>query len=424
MKTLIIAPRFHPAVGGYEHYLMKVARSLVQEGTEVTVFTTNAYDMEYFWLPEYRNIPTLGEQLDGISIRRFPIEHGKWRRRATRLLGLLPSTRLRALYWRPAFPVKDLWFALQSESFDQVHVGPLPFNFFIYAGIAAARAKKAPIIVTPATHLGPADSDIVRKEFVRRFQIDLLNRCHTVLVSTRAERDWLARLGVTPEKLSLYNLGIDIDQVSGGHARQFRTRHQISQPIILFLGTKTYEKGIFDLIGAMRTRWEAGDESRLVLAGQSTAAFYKFLQEQPAWVLERIVDLGIISHAEKVDALAAADVLALPSRVESFGFVYIEAWANRKPVIGANIPTTAEVISHGVDGLLVEFGDVNELAHALGKLLSDSTLRQKMGEEGWKKTTSHYSWNRAWQTLAPHFYADAPSPGHTVHGSRTVSRAT
>lgn len=424
MKTLIVAPRFHPVIGGYEYYLMKVAQSLVQEGGQVTVFTTNAYDMESFWLPEYKNIPTFEEQVDGISVRRFPIEHKKWRRRATRLLGLLPSTRLRALYWRPAFPVKGLRSALQGESFDQVHVGPLPFSSFIYAGLAAAQAKKARVIATPATHLGPAHSDVVRKHYVRRFQIELLNRCHTVLVSTRAERDWLARLGVMPEKLCLYNLGIDIDQVSGGDACQFRTKHRISQPIVLFLGTKTYEKGIFHLIGAMRTRWEAGDESRLVLAGQSMADFHKFMQTQPAWVLKRIVDLGIISHAEKVDALAAADVLALPSRIESFGLVYTEAWANRKPVVGANIPSTAEVISHGVDGLLVEFGDVNELAHALGKLLSDSTLRQKMGEEGWKKTTSHYSWNRAWQTLAPHFYADAPSPGHTVHSSRTVSRAT
>lgn len=133
--------------------------------------------------------------------------------------------------------------------------------------------------------------------------------------------------------------------------------------------------------------------------------FRNFMAEQPRWVQERIVDTGIISDVEKADILAAADVLALPSRVESFGLVYLEAWANKKPVIAADIPATAEVVSHGVDGLLVEFGDVDALARALEKLLADPTLRQEMGKRGWRKTVTHHSWDKAWPKLAPHFCA-------------------
>lgn len=403
MRNLILAPRFHPVLGGYEYYLFRVARALLEAGQPVQVFTTNAYDQEYFWCKDFRSIFPLAEELDGLRMRRFPIVHRKWRRRASRLLSFLPSTRLRALYARPAFSVASLSSALQEAAFDQIHLGPLPHSGLIYSGIRAAYAKKARIVATPATHLGPADSDVVRRFYVRRFQIDLLNRCHRILVSTRVERDWLTRLGVKPEKLALYSLGIDIGAVTGGNPSDFRERHQIFEPFVLFLGTKAFEKGVFHLVKAMASLWKRGHQTRLVLAGPTFGEFSQFLREQPGWVRGRIHDIGIISENEKRDLLAATEVLALPSRVESFGLVYLEAWANKKPVIAANIPAVAEVVSHGVDGLRVEFGDTEGLARSLEELLENPSLRQKMGHRGWQRTIVYHTWEKCWEQIAPHF---------------------
>ena len=65
--------------------------------------------------------------------------------------------------------------------------------------------------------------------------------------------------------------------------------------------------------------------------------------------------------------LAAADVFAMPSRTDSFGIVYLEAWLYRLPVIAARTWGMSDVVRNGEDGLLVPFGDVSVLAQTLGR---------------------------------------------------------
>src|ERR671939_15570 len=69
---------------------------------------------------------------------------------------------------------------------------------------------------------------------------------------------------------------------------------------------------------------------------------------------ERIVEIEKGSADEKSAALDACSVYAMPSLHETFGIGYLEAWLHGKPVLGGDIPPLREVITHGVDGLLVQ----------------------------------------------------------------------
>ena len=106
----------------------------------------------------------------------------------------------------------------------------------------------------------------------------------------------------------------------------------------------------------------------------------------------RIIELDAVSLEEKTSALAACEVLCVPSVQESFGGVFVEAWKMGKPVIGADIPAVAEVISDGVDGFI---GQPNAafLAEKLLTLLSDAPLRERMGKAGLEKAQSCYDWS-------------------------------
>jgi glycosyltransferase involved in cell wall biosynthesis len=104
--------------------------------------------------------------------------------------------------------------------------------------------------------------------------------------------------------------------------------------------------------------------------------------------------LGFVAKRTQADILAATDVLALPSRTDSFGIVFLDAWANGVPVIGANAGGIPGVVTDGVDGLLVPFGDVPALATFLRRLLDDRSLRHRMGEAGRAKVLEHYTWDR------------------------------
>ena len=75
----------------------------------------------------------------------------------------------------------------------------------------------------------------------------------------------------------------------------------------------------------------------------------------------------------------------MPSRTDSFGIVYLEAWLNGVPVIGARAGGVPEVITDGVDGYLVDFGDVAALANRIELLLRRPEAARAMGEAGRRK---------------------------------------
>jgi len=89
-------------------------------------------------------------------------------------------------------------------------------------------------------------------------------------------------------------------------------------------------------------------------------------------------------------AYADADVFVLPTQVEGFGVVFLEAMYHRLPVVAVRASATPEVVEDGVTGLLVSPGDSNELSAALIALLSDAERRRAMGEAGRRRVERLY----------------------------------
>jgi N-acetyl-alpha-D-glucosaminyl L-malate synthase BshA len=79
------------------------------------------------------------------------------------------------------------------------------------------------------------------------------------------------------------------------------------------------------------------------------------------------------------EKLASADLFLLPSQLESFGLAALEAMACEVPVIATNVGGVPEVVEHGVDGYLVEPGDVATAARYAIELLSRADRGREMG---------------------------------------------
>jgi glycosyltransferase involved in cell wall biosynthesis len=82
----------------------------------------------------------------------------------------------------------------------------------------------------------------------------------------------------------------------------------------------------------------------------------------------------------------------MPSRTDSFGIVYMEAWLCGKPVIGARAGGVPAVISDEQDGLLVDFGAVADLASKIKTLLVNPGLAARFGQAGRAKVLADYTW--------------------------------
>ena len=79
--------------------------------------------------------------------------------------------------------------------------------------------------------------------------------------------------------------------------------------------------------------------------------------------------------------------------METFGIVYLEAWLYDKPVIGAQAGGVPDVITDGVTGYLVPFGDVPALAARIGALLADPVLRGQLGRAGHAVVLRDHTWD-------------------------------
>lgn len=120
---------------------------------------------------------------------------------------------------------------------------------------------------------------------------------------------------------------------------------------------------------------------------------------------EADLDLGRVNDLDKADALAACDVMALPSSVESFGIVYTEAWAYGKPVVCGPSPASQELVERYGAGLVGSM-QPDQLAKSLERLLDEPQLRTRLGNAGRDAVQSELSWSsvakchrKAWDRL-------------------------
>jgi len=107
---------------------------------------------------------------------------------------------------------------------------------------------------------------------------------------------------------------------------------------------------------------------------------------------DRIRFLGRLPYRETMQQIARADVFSLPSWGEAFGIVYLEAMARMRPTIGCLENGAADIITDGVDGMLVPPRDFEALALAFQRLATQPGLRRELGRNA-RRTAEGYSWD-------------------------------
>lgn len=381
----------------------------MRRGHQVTVVTTDAFDQELFWNPRKDRIPTPVEMHNGVEIRRLPVRHlpggrlafGGIRRAMFALSGVpLDVSGILARMARFVPWVPDLDRALDhlDDDYAVVHGMNVCFESLLLPALSLARRRGIPFIITPLIHLGESDGSIVRRYYTMPHQIRLISEADAVLAQTSIEIDYLIGNGIDPERVILAGVGVNPEEVLGGVGQRFReTTGLDARPLVVYVGTSAYDKGTVHLVDAMCRLWARNNKAStadLVLAGPVFDQFRAYLSRLPAHDRARIHLLGFVDEQTKRDLFDAATIVAMPSRTDSFGIVYLEAWLYRKPVIGAWAGGVPAVVDDGIDGFLVEFGDVEELSRRIEELLNDPDLSHTMGERGHAKVLERYTWDR------------------------------
>lgn len=407
-SILHIIQRYYPYTGGSEQVAQVLAERQAADGHHVQVWTTNAWDLDHFWARNRRTIDQAHEMHNGVAIRRFPVVRLPTPaitypiiRRLMVEIGRLPRTApilRRMAMITPRVP--SLLTALRSSPQpDLIHTANITLDFTILPALKYAQQHTIPFIITPYVHLGePHDRSLVRY-YTMPHHIEIMRQSDRVIVMTGLEEAALADLGVPRSIMRRVGVGVEPAELMGGDAARFKAETGINQPFVLFVGTFAKEKGTLDVISAMQQLWAQGRSEELVLIGSPMAQFEQAFAALPAEIKAKIHVFARASQERKRDALAAATLLAMPSRTDSFGIVYLEAWLYKLPVIGANAGGVPDVIRHGETGLLVNYGDVNDLTNALRRLLDDPALREQFGTAGYDYTLRELTWDRKYAQM-------------------------
>ncbi|HVM75892.1 MAG TPA: glycosyltransferase family 4 protein [Candidatus Saccharimonadales bacterium] len=322
---------------------------------------------------------------------------------------------------------KDLEYRLlslnDSQDLHRLRVGEREFVFtgaarskagFVVAALKAARRRPklvlaahpnlAPIVrgmrvLAPGTKSIVCTHGVEVWEPLSRNRRKALQRATLVLAPSRATADFVISLqGVAAERVRVLPWALDPDfetRLVGIGLAQLPADFPKGRVILAvgrWLATERY-KGMDTLIQAMPRLLLRWPDVQLAIVGSGDDRDWLENIAKVSGVQRHVHLLSGISYAELSACYAAAEIFALPSRGEGFGFVYLEAMARAKPVIGGAHGGAPEVIRDGDTGYLVSHGDVMQLATSLDTLLSSPDLAKQMGERGRERVQQEFKFS-------------------------------
>ncbi len=226
-----------------------------------------------------------------------------------------------------------------------------------------------------------------------------LRRATLVLSPSRATSDHLISVqGVAPGRIRVLPWALDPDFAtkSSGAARAALPAAFPPGRVILSVGrwlaSERY-KGMDTLILSMPRLLLRWPDLQLVIVGSGNDRDWLDHIARDSGVQRHVHFITGISYGELAACYEAAEIFALPSRGEGFGFVYLEAMAHGKPVIGGAHGGAPEVIQDGVTGYVVQHGDPMQLATSIDALLSNPENARRMGEAGRQRVENEYRFN-------------------------------
>lgn len=413
-NILYFPTRYYPAISGAEFYIQSIAEILyLKYNYGVNVYTSTAIDFKGLREPNGRIIKVgdkYYERVNNLKITRFPVKYNvslndklKFIKKFTSYTDLELSDECLTEYLRNG-PYLENFLELMKQpskiSFDLIHTSFYPY-FNTILTLMLGKLSNKPTVCTPFFHFS-------NPRYLNKNYFEPLQKFDKIIACTHLEKKILGeKLGIPEEKIKVISMGVDYKKFilpRKQNPKKFKFKQKYFKPneknfrMVLFCGYKNYEKGAISILKAIPYILQKYRKVYFVFIGPSTLAFNRELSKIQKTGDPRVINLTPDNlkgyyDVKKIAAFNETDVFLMPSRSDAFGIAYLEAWASGKPVIGANIGATPEVIRDKIDGLLVEFDDHIDIADKVLMLLKKKRLRKNLGLEGINKVQEFFSWD-------------------------------
>ncbi len=373
MRLAFVVQRYGLDIAGGAEYHCRLVAEHMARHAEVEILTTCASDY-ITWANHY---PEGAEQLGGLTVRRFrvkrprdPIRFAEWTERVFRSDHSGEDERRWLEEEGPFSPRLVKYVARCADRYDFF----IFFSYRYYTTFHGLLAVKDRSLLVPTAE----DDGVYRLGIFSR-----LFRAPRALVYNSVEEREMIQLAAGNQEVPGDVVGVGSALPERQDPDGFRLRHGLERPFALYVGRIDQNKGCGQLFHFFRRyREETGSQLRLALVGRAVI---------PIPEDDGIVHLGFLEDQEKWDALAATELLFMPSRYESLSMVTLEAWWARRPVLAnAKCEVLRGQCRRSNAGLY--YASYEEFREALALLEGDASLRRALGENGRRYFDTHYSW--------------------------------
>jgi len=373
VKLAVVVQRYGQAInGGAELHARYIAEHLARH-VDVEVLTTCAADY-VTWRNEW---PAGMERVNGVQVRRFRVTHQRdpltFGRRSQRVFTRTHSLA-DELKWLdsegPATPALVTHLRRAAAAYDFC----LFFSYRYYHAYHVARASAPRAILVPT-----AERDLAIG--LSMFQ-PMFRGVRALMYNSHEERAMIQAVSGN-DRVPGVVVGIGSDVPQSPQPGRFRQKYDIRTPFAVYVGRIDENKGCKELFEFFQGYLSDGaGRLSLVLIGNSLLP----IPQNP-----RIRHLGFLDDTDKFDAMAAADLLIMPSYFESLSMVALEAWALGRPVLanGKCDVLKGQCIRSNA-GLFYE--SYAEFSEALQAIEQNRWLSASLGRNGRQFFRDHYDW--------------------------------
>jgi glycosyltransferase involved in cell wall biosynthesis len=374
VKVAVVVQRYGPDInGGAELHARYIAEHLARHA-DVEVLTTCATDY-VTWRNER---PTGVETINGVAVRRFRVKRERdpdaFGRRSEYVFGERHSIR-DELAWidaeGPASRSLIQFITRRAAEYDYL----LFFSYRYYHAYHGARAAAPRAVLVPTAERDEAIGLAIFKPVFRGVR--------GVMYNSPEERAMIHAVSGNDDVPGIV-VGVGSDVPNNPQPNRFRQKYSVRGPFAIYVGRIDQNKGCKELFeffqGYLR---DVSGKLSLVLIGNSLLP----IPQHP-----RIRHLGFVDDADKFDAMAAADLLIMPSYFESLSMVALEAWALGKAVlVNGKCDVLKGQCLRSNAGLFYE--SYAEFAETLHAIEANRWLAAALGRNGRQFFRESYDWS-------------------------------
>ncbi len=237
------------------------------------------------------------------------------------------------------------------------------------------------------------------------YQEDVLRGIHgaeIVVALTEDERSRaIEAYGLDPERITIITSGTDINmfkplEVDKVSLLRGYSIESVDRPVVFFGGRLTDQKGVDTLLRAASIYSKTDEKPITLIAGDGNLR--DDLEKLAAELkLDSVYFLGAQSHEQMVKLFNVADVAAMPSIIEAFGLVALEALACGTPVIAGNVGGFSQIVNEQV-GYLVKPGDSDTLAEKITTFIRDG-FKEKVRDKAAAYIRQNFNWDKTVENI-------------------------